>query len=499
MTPGKPPRIFGWRFSPTKVRLVAGFLLPLAAFAAAAVLSMRNMERIVHATDTIRRLQMGLKSALTIQSLARDLNAAQADFSLGEDLATIDWFHSAREQMRRERASLGDALETDAEREIARRIGRLERDLSLLFDTELVPAVMEGDLERIRALRRETGLFDEIIHLTEELVGSLQGRIRSAAWHAEQIRIEAVRDSGVLFAVAVALAVAMALLAARSVIRPIMALIAGTEVVGSGRLDHRIRLPRRDEFGQLAESFNRMTAELGENQRRLVQAQKMASLGRLAAGVAHEINNPIGVIMGYANMLAKDPALPETAREDLRTIEEEARQCKRIVEDLLALSRPGESSDEEIDVADLIRKVAERARRAAPHCEVEAAAAPPESGLRVRGDRDKLRQVLDNLARNAAEALPDSGGRLALRARREGEGESARVVVEVEDNGVGMNEEQCEHVFDPFYSTKSGGTGLGLWIAYSIVQSHRGAISVRSAPGEGATFTIALPAADARS
>ena len=497
MTPRSPRT--PWRFSPTSLRLVAGFLLPLAAFAAAAALSMRNMERIVHATDTIGRIQMGLKAALTIQSLARDLNAAQADFSLGEDLAAIDWFHSAREQMRRERLSLAEALDTEAERETARRIGRLESELSLLFDTELVPAVMEGDIERIRALRHDSSLFNEIESLTEELVFSLQVRIRNAASDAAEIRFAAVRDSGLLLAAAVVLALTVALLTSRSVVRPIQTLIVGTQIVGSGRLDHRIRLPRRDEFGQLADSFNRMTAELRENQRRLVQAQKMASLGRLAAGVAHEINNPIGVIMGYANMLAQDAGLGENVREDLKTIEEEARQCKRIVEDLLALSRPLAAAEDEVDVGELVLRAAERARRVAPQCAVEALPEPPGADLRVRGDRDKLRQVLDNLARNALEALPEAGGRLTFRARREEAPDGGgRVVVEVEDNGVGMNEEQCEHVFDPFYSTKSNGTGLGLWIAYSIVQAHRGAISVRSAPCQGATFALALPAAEAR-
>jgi len=297
----------------------------------------------------------------------------------------------------------------------------------------------------------------------------------------------------------VVLAVAVALLTSRSVVDPIRQLIAGTQAVARGRLDHTIHIDRRDEFGQLADSFNSMTADLREHQSRLVQAQKMASLGQLAAGVAHEINNPLGVILGYAGVLARDPNLDPAVREDVATIEEEARQGKRIVDDLLNLSRPVPAADDLVDLGESLRRAAERAQRLEGCDRVTVTCDAPGTPLRVRGDSDKLRQVLDNLARNAVEAMPE-GGELRLRGRIDlaapGD-EGDRIVIAVEDTGSGMTEEQCQRAFDPFFSTKSSGTGLGLSIVYSIVQAHRGEITVRSAEGEGTTFTVALPPAEA--
>ena len=498
MTPSTEKRAW-WLPSPTSVRLIVGFLVPLAAFAVAALLSMRNMERLVTATDTIRGLQHGLEGALHMQNLARQQDAAQADLSLGEDLTTIERFSSARSQMRRMRLRLADVLETDTDRQLLWQSRRLESKLYADFRARFIPAVMDDDRERIRELRQEgSASLDEIITISERLARSIQAKMDLAAGHAEMVRHESVRNSGLLLAAAVLLAVAMALLTSRSVVKPIQRLITGTEAVARGRLDHTIELLRRDEFGQLAESFNRMTADLREHQNQLVQAQKMASLGQLAAGVAHEINNPIGVIMGYVDVLARDERLPPELRGDIVTIEEEARQCKRIVEDLLDLSRPVARADEVVDLAETLRRAASRVPQFDPESKIETVCEVGDGPLRVHGDTDKLRQVFDNLLRNAVQAMPGRG-RLVLRAalRTAAVGDREQVEVEIEDTGCGMSEEQCERAFDPFFSTKTSGTGLGLSIVFSIIQAHQGHVTVRSAEGKGTTFVIALPRADA--
>jgi len=486
-------------WSVTRLRLVASFLLPLAAFAAAAFLSMRNMERLVQSTDTIRGLQTGLKAALQMQNIAHEQDALQAGFALDENLANIEVLNATRGRMSKVRMNLAAVLETDEEREVLWAATRIENRLDRSFGSRLIPAVVGGDADAVRLLRRESSqAFAEIASLSERLVRSIQSRIDAAVTHAEEIRSIAVRDSGILLAAAVVLALGMALLTSRSVGAAIQRLIAGAWLVAQGRLDTRIDLPRKDEFGQLADAFNRMTAELRENQRRLVQARKMASLGQLAAGVAHEINNPIGVILGYTRVLAGDASLPARLREDVATIEDEARQCQRIVQELLDLARPVSSLDDDVDVGMLLRAAADRVQHFRPCVNIEAACDIPDAPpLKVRGDRDRLRQVFDNLARNAAEALPESGGRVTFRARLQkslAPGAPDQVAIEVQDTGIGMNEDQVERIFDPFYSTKAGGSGLGLSIVYSMVQAHRGSIAVRSAPCEGATFTVLLPA-----
>jgi signal transduction histidine kinase len=493
-------RILAWlRVSPTSLRLIVGFMAPIAVFAVAAVLSMRTMERLVDATDTLHHLRRGLEAALQTQNLARQMDAAEADLSLGEDPARTERFDAALTRLRRARLELAGAIETDADRQMLWRIHQLERQVSHDFRSRFIPAAVEADADRMAALRRESvRRLDELVTLAERLARGIQARMDEAAGHAAVVRYEATRHTGLLLAAAVVVAVGVALLVSRSVVRPIQALTFGTEAVARGELDHKIALNRRDEFGRLADSFNRMTADLREHQTRLLQAEKMASLGRLAAGVAHEINNPLGVILGYAGILAKDPRIEASLRQDAAAIEEEARQAKRIVDELLNFSRPAALSEESLDAAEALGAAAERARRSVGtgvvtvQCETEGAP------LRVRADADRLRQVLDNLTRNAIEAMPE-GGFLRLRGRRGADAlpdEAGRVILEVEDTGCGMTEEQRRRAFDPFYSTKAAGTGLGLSIAYSIVQAHRGQITVRSAPGRGAVFTIALPAAD---
>ena len=495
------PRRVWWAFSPTSVRLILGFLAPIAVFAMASILSMRNMERLVAATDTIHDLQRAFEAALHMQNLARQQDSAQADLSLGEDLSTIERFDRAQSRMRRLRLELADALEKDLDRQLLWQSRRLEQKVHSIFHTRFVPAVMDEDAQRIRQLRVESSaLLGEVVTISERLARSIQARIDEAAVHAGQVRRQAVRNTGLLLGAAVIVAVGVALLTSRSVVGPIQRLIAGTEALARGRLDHTIHMDRRDEFGRLAESFNRMTADLVEHQHRLLQAQKMASLGQLAAGVAHEINNPIGVILGYADVLANDPNLDPSVREDVATIEEEARQCKRIVEDLLNLSRPMTTAEDLLDVADSLRQAAARVSNLEGGARIQVQCDVGDRPIHVRGDADKLRQVLDNLVRNAVDAMPECGTlRIRGQVRPEASPDEAdQVVVEVRDSGPGMTEEQCQRAFDPFFSTKSSGTGLGLSIVYSIVQAHRGHISLRSAEGQGATFTIVLPrAADA--
>jgi len=458
----------------------------------ASILFMRNMERLVAATDTVRRLELGLEAALHMQNLSHQMDAAQADLFLGEDLTTIERFDAAQSAMRRLRLRLADVVETDEERMLLWESRRLEAKIHSDFHTRFVPAVMDEDWAKIRGARRETiQPLDRIIEISERLARGIQGRIDGAVSHAENVRREAVRNSALLLGTAVLLALAVALIVSRSLIGPIQKLIAGTEAVAKGQLQQQIDIRRRDEFGRLAESFNRMTADLREQQDRLVQAQKMASLGQLAAGVAHEINNPIGVILGYAGML-RNRDLDETAREDVATIEEEARQCKRIVEDLLNLSRPVITAEEAVDVKTTLQEAAARVEHLDAEGRVRVRCDLPEGPLWVRGERDKLRQVFDNLSRNAVEAMPE-GGALTFVARADSA--VGEIVLEISDTGMGMSLEQCARAFDPFFSTKSNGTGLGLAIVFNIVRAHQGHISVRSEKGEGATFTISLPAA----
>jgi signal transduction histidine kinase len=228
------------------------------------------------------------------------------------------------------------------------------------------------------------------------------------------------------------------------------------------------------------------------------RAERLSSLGTLAGGVAHEVRNPVGIIRASAQLMGSLPSLATdpTGREYVQVITQEADRVDRLVEDLLGYARAGELSLAPVDMEELVRGTAARLASVAEQAEVELLV-EVEPGLPlVEADTSKLEQVLLNLGLNAIAAIqsayppPAGGGRLTLAAQRAVGG----VHCIVRDNGQDMLDEVRAHIFDPFYTTRDDGTGLGLAIVQRIVADHGGTIEVSSEPGQGATFTIWLPA-----
>lgn len=320
------------------------------------------------------------------------------------------------------------------------------------------------------------------------------------------------------------IALASGAFVALAIRRPVRRLMRGTERIAAGRLDTLIPVTGDDELGQLATSFNTMTRSLqrAETENRelartledrvrektaelqrvydgMIRIEKMASLGKLAASVAHELNNPLAGILAYARLLERrvraGPLSEEKTREalaDLNLIARETERCGQIVRNLLLFSRR-EASD--VSVVPL-GPVVERASRLIAHhmdmARVRFAASVEPDDLRVVGDEDQLQQALVALFVNAVEAMPD-GGALTVTARASEDGAEARIAVA--DTGVGIPAGDLPHIFEPFFSTKAAGqgTGLGLSIVYGIVERHSGTLTVNSEPGRGTTFTITLP------
>jgi signal transduction histidine kinase len=233
----------------------------------------------------------------------------------------------------------------------------------------------------------------------------------------------------------------------------------------------------------------RMIARLRHKEAKLAQSEKLSLVGQLAAGIAHEINNPLGSILGYAQAAALRLKGEGPLAEPLAAIEEEARRCRKLVQDLLAFSRQDGPLLEEISldevVAGVLGMVAAQAR-------LNSISLTSELNLpeKVRADRSEVEQIVVNLCSNALDAMP-KGGRLTVRTRPE----RGRALVEVEDTGPGIPPELRERIFEPFFTTKARGrgTGLGLALAQQIAQRHGGDISVSSEPGKGSVFTVSLP------
>jgi two-component system NtrC family sensor kinase len=293
------------------------------------------------------------------------------------------------------------------------------------------------------------------------------------------------------------------------VFRPLGVLISGSRVVAAGNFHHRIRLDTGDEMAELAEAMNDMTArfqairddldhQVQERTKQVVRSEQLASVGFLAAGVAHEINNPLASIALCAESLESrvagllDPANPDhtVIANYLEMIQSEAFRCKGITEKLLDFSRIGPVKRQRADLAELIGDVVEMVGHLGKYQRMNLQFHPAEAILAVVNPQE-IKQVVLNLLTNALDSLED-GGMVWIELRRRDD--VAEMVVA--DNGCGMEPDVLKHIFEPFFTRRRGGqgNGLGLSITYRIVADHGGELEAESAgPGRGSTFRVRIP------
>jgi len=295
--------------------------------------------------------------------------------------------------------------------------------------------------------------------------------------------------------VALASLVPAALLAlpiARLITHPLEEMARASRQVAQG--DTQVRVPTQGvgEVAVLGQAFNSMVAELAETQVQLIRKERLASMGQLAAGVAHQLNNPLGTILLFSDIVLQDLPEDTQGREDMHMIIQEARRAKEIVAALLNFARQQKVLVQPTALDAMLHEFVERARQqpAYERIQIVEQIAPDLPQLEV--DPVQLSNVFVNLMDNSADAMPD-GGTLTIKAALSPDRQS--VVVQMTDTGYGIPPENIKQLFSPFFTTKplGQGTGLGLSIAYGIVKMHHGAIQVKSQVGEGTTFTVTLP------
>ncbi|MFN2149119.1 MAG: cache domain-containing protein [Anaerolineales bacterium] len=290
--------------------------------------------------------------------------------------------------------------------------------------------------------------------------------------------------------VCIILAGVVAVPVSRYITRPITKLADANQRLAQGDMSVRVVPEGAGELSLLGHSFNRMASTLQETQEQLLHKERLASMGQLAAGVAHEINNPLGTILLFATALKRETA-DEDRLQDLNTIIQEATRCKSIVSDLLNFSRQQEVLAQPTDVNRLIEEVISKLRNQPSFEGVQIQCSLDPSLPEIEADPNQLQQVFVNLLNNAAEAV-EGDGRIEIQSSTL---DSGGIELHVTDNGCGIPEENLKRLFTPFFTTKAlgKGTGLGLSIVYGIIKMHRGQIWVKSTVGEGTTFFITLP------
>ncbi len=333
-----------------------------------------------------------------------------------------------------------------------------------------------------------------------------------------EISLMEVLPYGILFIAA--LSALLCIVLYQVIMRPLALLVDGMNRLSKGELDYRIQAAGKDEIGMLAESFNaiaeqlkrdrekmdfwtksledevqRKTTEIVRAQDQLINAEKLASLGRMAAGVAHEINNPLTGIITFAHlMLKRTPPEKKDDIEDLAVIIQQAERCSKIIKGLLGFSRKAVAEKRSVSINELIENTLTMVKNQTKFYNIIFDIRLDRSLPEIVVDPNQIQQVFLNLLLNAADALEEKGT-ITIASRVIVERNSRLIELEFTDTGPGIPEEILGKIFEPFYTTKptGKGTGLGLAVSYGIIRKHGGQIFVKTAPGKGASFFIRLP------
>ena len=320
-----------------------------------------------------------------------------------------------------------------------------------------------------------------------------------------QVRLRTMLILSLVTLAGMGLAAGLSVALAARVLRPLQELTKAVDQVSSGNLDYRIKVDSRSPLAHVAETFNRMAGSIQERDEQIkedahamMESRRLATLGQLSAGVAHEINNPLGGITVYAHLLHEDLGQNDPRAENIRKIIREADRCKKIVKGLLDYARQGGAHKEVVDINSVLSAAVSLTTQqqsfANVHVRKELAADLPP----VKVDVSQMEEVFINVLVNAAEVMKGQG---EISIHTGTSDDRSVVAVRISDTGPGIPPENLNLIFEPFFTSKEvgHGTGLGLAISYGIVENHGGTIRAENDPGSGASFVIELPSAQAAS
>ncbi len=467
-----------------RARLAGGLGLQVAvvvALAGGLSVVVHEARRAVHAVEHEARLARRVR-ALGVD--AREQYIHEAHTLVVGDRSHVAHHGRWAEHFRRETRALAAELPA-SERPRLDAIVRRSVEVEQAFAREILPAVDRGDRAGLsEAHERVEAMVVEMIGAADHFGDYFERRARGTVAAAERLNAMVLGFALALVGLGLTASAAIVRGVWRAVASPLLRMRRVAEQVAAADGEARVGPLPVPELDVVGRAFDQMLDRLKARESALVEAERLAVVGRIAAGVAHELNNPIGVIRGYVKTMRAEAHEAQLAGE-LAILDEEARACQRIAEDLLAYARAPALEWAEVDVSAL---VGETVKRLVGHgelegCEVREAVA----ACRLRADPLRLRQVLVNLLRNAAQS---SEGPRSVEVHGRFEGDL--YVLEVLDRGRGIDPGLQGRLFEPFATARAEGTGLGLAVCAAIVQAHGGTIRGEGRPDGGARFVVEL-------
>jgi len=357
--------------------------------------------------------------------------------------------------------------------------------------------------------------YEPIKNINDEIIGILYVGMLERPYIDTTNRV--IFGFAVIAILCVVLLLVILYFSTTQIINPLQKMVVATQKIAKGDLMHKLNVRSTDELGDLAQSFDKMTEELRvanhkliewgktlekkveerteeirKMQSHLIQQEKLASLGKLAAGIAHEINNPLGGILIYSHLLLEETDKSSPKHDNLKKIVKETTRCKDIVKSLLQFARPRDPEMTLTDVNEILENSLSIMERQALFQNIKLIKKYSNDLPKIVADSAQLQQVFMNIILNGAEAM-DGNGKFTIKTSLGRD--KKNIHVELADTGHGIKEEDKKRLFEPFFTTKEvgKGTGLGLAISYSIIQKHEGTIKVKSQLGKGSTFTVIIP------
>ena len=377
-------------------------------------------------------------------------------------------------------------------------------------------------LNIVQPIHNELACYTSACHVhpkEQEVLGLVEANL-SLALLDKSIKQQGIAITIYVLAFLLVISVVLCTILWNLVSTPVSLLAKGMERVAGGDLDYHLDIITKDEIGELAQAFNAMTTDLKKAknelvewgntlekkvqekteaihraQAQLIHSEKLASLGRMAAGVAHEINSPLTGIVTFGYLLQKKFPPGSQEREDIDVIIDQAHRCSNIIKGLLGFARASAAEKAATNINDVLHSSLNIVRNKADFFNIKFITDFDASLARVRADASQLQQVFLNMIMNAADAV-EGKGTVTITTRNIKDNGNDLVEIEFRDTGGGIQDENVEKLFEPFFTTKpvGKGTGLGLAVSHGIIQEHGGKVFVKTKLGEGTSFFIRLPA-----